>query len=144
MAKEKECELIREWMKSVINHLYWSALSIPSGDGEKIKAKWLSLDVAMLSPVYQTQTSRLEAYHSVVIHFAPKSAAFTYLGMLARYLCVHHIPKLSNYRKAINRLQLAALHYNENSKRGQAKTKTGDKRYAVQFPKYKHCMQTLT
>ena len=44
MAKEKECELIREWMKSVINHLYWSAVSTPSGDGEKIKAKWLSLD----------------------------------------------------------------------------------------------------
>ena len=34
-------------------------------------------------------------------------------------------------------MQLAALHYNENSKRGQAKTKTGDKRYAVHFPKYK-------
>ena len=44
MAKEKECELIREWMKSVINHLYWSAVSTPSGDGENIKAKWLSLD----------------------------------------------------------------------------------------------------
>ena len=37
----------------------------------------------------------------------------------------------------IHRLQLAALHYNENSKRGQAKTKTGNKRYAVHFPKYK-------
>ena len=44
MAKEKDCELIWEWMKSVINHLYWSAVSTPSGDGEEIKAKWLSLD----------------------------------------------------------------------------------------------------
>ena len=44
LAKEKDCELIGEWRKSVINHLYWSAISTPSGDGEEIKAKWLSLD----------------------------------------------------------------------------------------------------
>ena len=44
LAKEKDCELIGEWRKSVINHLYWSAVSTPSGDGEEIKAKWLSLD----------------------------------------------------------------------------------------------------
>ena len=45
---------------------------------------------------------------------------------------VHRLTMYRNYR-----LQLAALHYNENSKRGQAKTKTGEKRYAVHFPKYK-------
>ena len=44
VAKEKDCELVGEWIKSVINHLYWSAVSTPSGDGEEIKAKWLSLD----------------------------------------------------------------------------------------------------
>ena len=44
LAKEKDCELIGEWRKSVINRLYWSAVSTPSGDGEEIKAKWLSLD----------------------------------------------------------------------------------------------------
>ena len=37
----------------------------------------------------------------------------------------------------IHRLQLAALHYNENSGRQQAKTKAGDNRYAIQYPKYK-------
>ena len=43
LAKE-DCGLIGEWMKSIINHLYWSAVSTQSGDGELIKAKWLSLD----------------------------------------------------------------------------------------------------
>ena len=37
----------------------------------------------------------------------------------------------------ILRLQLAALHFNENSGRGQALTKQGSKRFDVVFPKYK-------
>lgn len=44
LAKEKECELVGEWKKSLINHLYWSAVSTPSGDGDMIEAKWLSVD----------------------------------------------------------------------------------------------------
>ena len=157
LEKEKECELVGKWKKSVINHLYWSAVSTPNGDGEMILAKWISLDnhihnkhkqhgklfpvckhkaiqkkgrknkwfkprkfmayhcvvlqcvtyycfyidtkaseklssiiqnrrfcgdVKKLSPLYQT--SACEAFHSVVINFAPKSTAFTYNGMLSR------------------------------------------------------------
>lgn len=37
----------------------------------------------------------------------------------------------------IFRLQLAALHFNENSGRAQAVTKQGSKRFDVIFPKYK-------
>ncbi|XP_030269578.1 uncharacterized protein LOC115579945 isoform X2 [Sparus aurata] len=51
-------------------------------------------DVSKLSPHHQT--SSLEAYHSVVIRFVPKSVPFPFLGMLCR-------------------LYLSALHYNENS-----------------------------
>ena len=40
-------------------------------------------DVKKLSPLYQT--SACEAFHSVVIHYAPKSTAFSYNGMLSRY-----------------------------------------------------------
>lgn len=170
LAKLKDCELVGEWKRSLVNHLYWSAVSTPNGDGEMIQAKWLSLDnhihnkhrghgkpfpkcahknlkragrkkkwfkphtkvsekissviqnkyfckdVKKLSPVHQT--SICEAFHSVIINFAPKSSAFTYNGMLSR-------------------LHLAALHYNENSGRKQAETKEGEKRYALLYPKYK-------
>ena len=37
----------------------------------------------------------------------------------------------------VHRLQLAALHFNENANRNQAVTKQGTKRYDVVFPKYK-------
>ena len=35
------------------------------------------------------------------------------------------------------RVQLAALHFNENSGRAQATTKQGEEQYDVGFPKYK-------
>ena len=43
LSKEKECEVVGEWVKSMVNHLYWSAVSTPSSNGEKIQGKWLSL-----------------------------------------------------------------------------------------------------
>lgn len=44
MAKEKECEIVGDWKKSLVNHLYWSAVSTPDGNGELIEAKWISQD----------------------------------------------------------------------------------------------------
>ncbi|XDV11168.1 hypothetical protein PO909_000180 [Leuciscus waleckii] len=55
-------------------------------------------DVSKLSPHHQT--SSLEAFHSVVIRFVPKSEPFPFLGMLCR-------------------LYLSAMHYNENADRPQ-------------------------
>ena len=44
LAKQKDCEIVGQWIKSIINHLYWCVSSTPSGDGDIIKAKWLSLN----------------------------------------------------------------------------------------------------
>ena len=43
LAKEKDCELVGEWKRSLVNHLYWSAVSTPDGNGDMIRAKWMSL-----------------------------------------------------------------------------------------------------
>ena len=42
--KAKDCGIVGEWLKSIVNHLYWSTVSTPSGNSDVILAKWLSLD----------------------------------------------------------------------------------------------------
>ena len=44
LAKERDCSVIGEWVRSIINHLYWSAVSTPNGNSEVIPEKWLSPD----------------------------------------------------------------------------------------------------
>ncbi|XP_071145418.1 uncharacterized protein [Mytilus edulis] len=143
-AKKSGSKDIRPWIKSIVNHIYW--ISSSSGTNGDLKlAKWRSIvnhisskhehtlskicgsvpykrlkdivesrylmvDVPKLSPVYQTYS--LEVFHSLVNHFCPKSTHFFYPTMLAR-------------------LSIAALHYNDNSGRHQATTKTGEQLYVT-------------
>lgn len=44
LGKQKDCKIVAEWQKSIINHLYWCVSSTPADDGELVKAKWLSVD----------------------------------------------------------------------------------------------------
>ncbi|KAF3860458.1 hypothetical protein F7725_000713 [Dissostichus mawsoni] len=44
LAKDKQCTAIGEWIQSILNHLYWCAVSTPDGNGEMIAEKWLSLN----------------------------------------------------------------------------------------------------
>ncbi|KAG9280836.1 hypothetical protein AMEX_G3591 [Astyanax mexicanus] len=73
-------------------------------------------DVERLSSRYQTST--MEAFHSVILRFTPKSVVFPFIGMLCR-------------------LYLAAMHFNENAGRTQARTTSGVLRYRWHFPKAK-------
>ena len=50
---------------------------------------------------------------------------------------VVHSEKVIISKINIYRLQLAVLHFNENSNRAQATTKQGEGRYDIIFPKYK-------
>ncbi|XP_033103857.1 uncharacterized protein LOC117106580 [Anneissia japonica] len=76
----------------------------------------LCKDIAMMSEKHQT--SRLEAFHSLLNQFAPKTYHFLYRPQKCRTL-------------------LAVLHYNENGGRSQASTVDGASRYALTFPKFK-------
>ena len=44
LAKQKDCNIVGEWQKSILNHLYWCVASSPNGDSELVQAKWLSLE----------------------------------------------------------------------------------------------------
>ena len=41
LAKQKDCEIVREWQRSIINHLYWCVASTPSGNGEPTESYFL-------------------------------------------------------------------------------------------------------
>ena len=43
IAKEKQCEDVRSWIKSISNHLYWCAASSEPGNGDLSVAKWHSV-----------------------------------------------------------------------------------------------------
>ncbi|CAM4327192.1 unnamed protein product [Leuciscus chuanchicus] len=167
IAQNKDSEKLQKWYRSIKNHIYWTAASSSSGPERVAKwtsilnhiqdmhthddpifpqclhpqrnttdkSKWLRAgttafsrlekilrnkrilkDVEKLSPHHQT--SSLEAVHHVILRFVPKNVVFSFLGMLCR-------------------LYLAALHFNENAGRPQARTAAGEPLFKVVFPKYK-------
>ncbi|XP_051716556.1 uncharacterized protein LOC127494593 isoform X2 [Ctenopharyngodon idella] len=72
-------------------------------------------DVEKLSPYDQTST--VESFHKVVLHFAPKNVVFPFTGMLCR-------------------LYLAAMHFNENAVQPHVTSK-GKLVHKLHFPKAK-------
>ncbi|XP_078793294.1 uncharacterized protein LOC111948705 isoform X1 [Oryzias latipes] len=170
LSKEKDCSDLKEWIDSIINHLYWSVMSTDSAEPNLVEAKWTSVlnhivnihthnnelfpkcehkrlrgraarkkwlkpcstlmvkleklatTTYLIRDLKQAsnreQTSSLEAFHSLLNHYAPKMYAFSYEGQLCRGL-------------------LAAMHFNENSGRTQQSTRSGELQYAVSLPKWK-------
>ena len=43
IAKVKGCEEVIGWIRSISNHLYWSAASTEGNNGEMILSKWKSM-----------------------------------------------------------------------------------------------------
>ena len=43
LAKEKDCQDVSKWIKSITNHLYWTAASCNEGEGDLMESKWKSV-----------------------------------------------------------------------------------------------------
>ncbi|XP_062596145.1 uncharacterized protein LOC134257557 [Saccostrea cucullata] len=43
LSKEKNCEALQPWIRSMCNHLYWVPASTPSGNGQLMLEKWESI-----------------------------------------------------------------------------------------------------
>ncbi|XP_041457112.1 uncharacterized protein LOC121430959 isoform X2 [Lytechinus variegatus] len=172
LGRVKDCELVQAWLRTLINHVYWTALSSPGGDKDVMKSKykrsmnhirnihtdqdpeqacehgddypareWMKSgtkvyeklreimlntrilnDIGKMSP--HAQTSKVEAFHNVLLHWCPKLLVYSYQGMKCR-------------------LYLAALHWNENCGRSQAQDVDGNPVYKLKYPRSKEGGHTV-
>ncbi|XP_057690491.1 uncharacterized protein LOC130914917 isoform X2 [Corythoichthys intestinalis] len=160
LAKPNSFRIIKDWIKSIANHLYWCVASSTPGDKEDIKGKWLS-------GVEHIQNIHDNCYHGSLErekkwlkpgsevcerlvdiltkkHFVKDVCSMSALGQTSGLEAFHSLvnqfaPKMFqfSYRGMHSRIYLAALHYNENAGRPWAYTKAGEQRYSIAFPKYK-------
>ncbi|XP_039675675.1 uncharacterized protein LOC120571041 [Perca fluviatilis] len=165
ISKQKDCEELKKWMKSINDHIYWTAAGSTSGP-ERI-AKW----TAVLNHVRDVHTHEDPLYpecEHVIRKTTDKrkwlqaaTPAFYKLEKLltnkrtlkdVANLSPHHqtswleafravvlrfAPKnvVFSFIGMLCRLYLAAMHYNENADRPQAETEEGVPLLEISFPK---------
>ncbi|XP_043996833.1 uncharacterized protein LOC122844979 isoform X3 [Gambusia affinis] len=164
VAKKPGCASVGLWAQSISNHLCWTAAT-SGGDADMAVQKWTSVarhvcniheghgdvfprcehgqmnrqwvengsraqkeiqavvlssrllaDVCQLSP--PEQTSYLQSFHNVVCFFGSKQGHFLRPSLEARMI-------------------LAALHFNENMAKEQARKQDRAQRWKVSYPKFK-------
>uniref|UniRef100_A0A8C6WSC0 Uncharacterized protein n=1 Tax=Neogobius melanostomus TaxID=47308 RepID=A0A8C6WSC0_9GOBI len=136
-----ERELVLDKFQSVVYHIQNQHQGFPGRftrclhgplQGQELQKAWLQpsamemerivcnprllKDICQLSSSYQTST--IEAFHSLLNHFAPKMISFSFNGMECR-------------------TTLAALHFNQNAHRAQSVTEDGAPVYGLHYPKMK-------
>ncbi|CAB4020840.1 Hypothetical predicted protein [Paramuricea clavata] len=161
-SKTKKFKEIKLWIGSIVNHVYWVAISttnekereekwrsllnhimdvhvheenkifqrcthgeldrawIKAGSAAHKKLKEILTKPRLISAIRKLsnlhQTSSLESKHSLDNQFASKNVYYPYHSLMARLFC-------------------ANMHFNENSKTKQAKTKKESDRWVIIYPK---------
>nr|XP_022289161.1 uncharacterized protein LOC111101133 [Crassostrea virginica] len=156
-AKKKDCQDIRLWTKSAVNHCYWVAASC--GDNEEMKEqKWKSLVQHVANKHDACEHGELDGdrqwlregsrahklFREVVeskflLRDVPKLSPLhqTYSLEVFHSVVNSFAPKSTHffYPAMMARLCVAALHFNENGQRHQAVTKDGDLQWKLSYPK---------
>ncbi|XP_026081932.1 uncharacterized protein LOC113058347 isoform X3 [Carassius auratus] len=165
ISKQKDCEKLKKWMKSIISHIYWTAASSTS-EPQRI-AKWTTI----LNHVRDVHTHEDPLYpkcEHVIRKTTDKSkwlqadtlAFYKLEKLLTKKRTLKDVAKLSPHHQTSSleafravilrfapknvvfpfigrlcRLYLAAMHYNENADRPQAETEEGVPLFKISFPK---------
>ncbi|XP_050028802.2 uncharacterized protein [Dermacentor andersoni] len=161
-GKLKKYNDFQPWVKGIINHVYWCAVS-SEGRPDLILPKWCSLarhiadvhchDDPLYEKCQHDQQSKKkwliegsrahEKIKSIILNKAllkdiPKLSTSVQTFAVEAYhsTIIRFAPKATHfhYQSMVARTRLAALHYNENSAREHATTK-GQHRYLVKYPK---------
>ncbi|XP_039667161.1 uncharacterized protein LOC120565424 isoform X2 [Perca fluviatilis] len=162
VAQNKDCGVLKKWLRSIKSHVYWSATLSTSGP-EKV-AKWMSI-VNHIQNVHLHENPECQHPDRVSRDpskwFQPGSMAlYKVEKILVNKRVVKDVEKLSHHYQTSSleafhslilrftpknvvfpfmgmlcRLYLAAMHYNENADCEQATTSAGQPVFKVVFPK---------
>ncbi|XP_016346660.1 uncharacterized protein LOC107692211 [Sinocyclocheilus anshuiensis] len=167
ISQSKECEKLRKWLRSIKNHIYWTAAS--SSSGQERVAKWTSIlnhvqdihtheDLVFPRCLHWQRTSRdkskwLRAGTPVFCRLEKVLTNKRILKDVEKLSPHHQTSSLEAFHSVIRRLApknvvfaflgmlcrlyLAALHFNENAGRPQATTAAGEPLYKINLPKSK-------
>ncbi|XP_060567748.1 uncharacterized protein LOC132726451 [Ruditapes philippinarum] len=81
LAKEKDCQDVSRWIKSITNHLYWTAASCNKGDSDLMESKWKSVSSHVQNIHHGHQGPYKECQHDLLqdrVWLKPGKLAFLY------------------------------------------------------------------
>ncbi|XP_056450596.1 uncharacterized protein LOC130385873 isoform X2 [Gadus chalcogrammus] len=142
VSKEKDCDIVKRWRRGISNHVYWAATSSSTG-AEKV-AKWTSLINHIQNIHSHDNPAFPKCLHPVRRTRDPKK--WFQPGTKALYKVEKILTSkrvLTDVEKLSSKLYLAAMPFNENAGRCQAKTNSGRLRYKLSFPKAKKGAATV-
>ena len=92
-SKEKGSEILKDWLRGIKNHLYWSVTSTKSGFEAMIKAKWLSI----MQHVTNRHTEHSDKLYPNCIHGELEKRDYIKVGRL----CLNNFTVIEKFESLI-------------------------------------------